>query len=305
VPSQPADQVVAALATASLAEIKQISTRLLNALFAAHPGETTRHQHVIRAFVAMHSSDFTIAGLALSWLQGHAIQEPDLHTLGLALSPHKPIDVVRGLSWFMSIASPTVLALDQLDPIVSQLNIATQAETKETVPDELLVARAIIERISAGLGALRDVTSRTLVFVSCLEATWRFLAERAQLAPNADRFEPPRALTAINSGALAAALVRGRVTPAFEQAHFDPPYATWPFKDTAFRDVAGLSPRQLLKLCHRHCQYCLRKGKVFELTHFSKRGEQSVVPVNNRAFNELETRFRQYRREADVPWLLD
>ena len=179
VPTQPADQVVTALATASLPEIRDFTTLLLNALHRIHPGDTMRYQHVIRAFVAMHSSEFSTAGLALSWLQGHAIQEDDLRSLGMSFQPHKPLDIVRGLSWFMSIAGPTVLALDQLDPIVTQLNIAAQGVVTETAPDEILVARSIIEGISGGLGALRDVLARTLVVVSCLETTWRAMADKA------------------------------------------------------------------------------------------------------------------------------
>ena len=305
VPTQPADQVVTALATASLPEIRDFTTLLLHALHRIHPGETMRYQHVIRAFVAMHSSEFATAGLALSWLQGHAIQEDDLRSLGMAFEPHKPLDIVRGLSWFMSIAGPTVLALDQLDPIVTQLNIAAQGVVTETAPDEILVARSIIEGISGGLGALRDVLARTLVVVSCLDTTWRAMADKAVLQTNLDRFEPPRALPAINDGLLAESLVRGRVAPAFKQTKFQPPYDTWPFHKTAFQQIQGLSPRQLLKLCYRHCQHCLTQRQVVELERFTNDTVQVAVPSKNYSCQNLDAQFNRYRDEADLSCLLD
>jgi hypothetical protein len=305
IPSQPADLAVAALASASLPEIRKFTTLLLNALHRLHPGETLQHQHVIRAFVAMHSGEFSTAGLALSWLQGHAIDEKELHSLGMSLQPHKPLNVVRGLSWFMSVAGPTVLALDQLDPIVTQLNIAAQGDVTETTPDEILTARSIIEGISGGLGALRDVTSRTFVVVSCLETTWRVLADEIVLKTNLDRFEPPRTLTAINQGVLAESLVRGRIADAFEQADFAPPYDTWPFRKSAFEDIQGMSPRQLLKLCYQHCQHCLSQGKVIELERFTEEPTPTAVSASNKSFENIDATFTRYREEADLGWLLD
>ena len=305
VPIQPADQVVSALATASVPEIHKFTTLLLNALHRIHPGETVQYQHIIRAFVAMHSGEFAIAGLALSWLQGHAIQEDDLRSLGMAVEPHKPLDIVRGLSWFMSIAGPTVLALDQLDPIVTQLNIAAQGEMTETAPDEILAARSIIEGISAGLGALRDVMARTLVVVSCLETTWRAMADKVVLQTNLDRFEPPRALPVINDGILAESLVSGRIAPAFAQTKFQPPYVTWPFRKTAFQGIQGLSPRQLLKLCYRHCQHCLSQGRVVELERFTEDTLQATALIKNNSSENIDAQFNRYRDEANLSWLLD
>ena len=78
----------------------------------------------------------------------------DPEALGKELNFQKrnlaPREIVRSLSWLMSLTGPTVLAFDQLDPIVHQVARQTTIENA----DEQNTARWIIDQIANGLGAL-------------------------------------------------------------------------------------------------------------------------------------------------------
>jgi hypothetical protein len=49
---------------------------------------------------------------------------------------------------------------------------------------------------------------------------------------------------------------------AYAARGFEPPFATWPFVNSAFESAPGLSPRELLKACDRHLQKCIAAGEV-------------------------------------------
>ncbi|MFO7906379.1 MAG: hypothetical protein ACQESR_10095 [Planctomycetota bacterium] len=70
------------------------------------------------------------------------------------------------LSWMISLAGPTVLAIDQIDPIVTYLNIVSGDDGSDELNEAMRVARTIIENIAAGLGVPRDVTQRTFIVIA-------------------------------------------------------------------------------------------------------------------------------------------
>ena len=93
--------------------------------------------------------------------------------------------IVEALSWFMSLSGPTVLAFDQLDPIVTQLHYRKQGDQSS---EEQATAESIIVEIGSGLGSLRDMTRNTLTVISCVESTWEILGGTV-LKTFIDRFE--------------------------------------------------------------------------------------------------------------------
>ncbi len=184
-----------------------------------HRVEAVPHLDVIRALIAINSSHADIEAAGFSWLQGNPVDEACRSTLGFAKGQEKPLSIVRALSWLMSLCGPTVLAFDQLDPIIAVLSAQQQCQGDENSP-ELLKARAILASISAGLGALRDKTSYTFAIVSCLEASWIELTQTLQ--SNVDRFEAPRTLTAISSTDVAKEIIAPRVLAGHQTAEFAP-----------------------------------------------------------------------------------
>src|SRR5262249_53570916 len=127
-----------------------------------------------------------------------------------------PREIVRSLSWLMSLAGPTVLAFDQLDPIVHQVARQTTIENIE----EQNTARWIIDQIGNGLGALQDTTTRTMVLVSCIEETYAILTREA-FSSNLARFHPPIRLVKPTAKELES-VVRGRLAIAYSKHGFKP-----------------------------------------------------------------------------------
>lgn len=298
----PSSQV-RTLATANADQLRQASNRILTVLRGRAPAETLQYQDVVRVLLALNSQDFELSSVGLTWLQGFEIEDADRRLLGLNRPQEKPMEIVRALSWLMSLCGPTVLALDQLDPIVTQLNIASQDLEAEPDAEELRVARTIIEKLAGGLSALRDVTRRTLSVVSCVEATYSVLTTLT-LHTNKDRFEPPRALGAVSRGRVARDVVLSRLEPVFELTGFKPSVPTWPFTVDAFDSIdSDLSPRQLLKLCYDHQLGCLRRGEVALLSSFDADEQPAAAQVVAES-HRLDEVFERLRSDAPIEQLL-
>src|SRR3984893_10345018 len=77
-----------------------------------------------------------------------------------------------------------------------------------------------------------------------------------------DRYKPPLPLHALSAVETARALVAARLETAYAARGFEPPFATWPFVDSAFESALGLSPRELLKACDLHQRNCVAAGEV-------------------------------------------
>ena len=94
----------------------------------------------------------------------------------------------------MSLCGPTVLAFDQLDPIVTELSFRTEGASAIGRAGQ---AKSIIAQIGGGLGSLRDVTCKTFVVISCVEGMEK-LGETI-LRQSIDRFEAPHKLQSVNN----------------------------------------------------------------------------------------------------------
>jgi hypothetical protein len=244
------------------------TTLLLTALSRRHPAETMQFQDALRALIALNSNDLEISSLGLRWLQAAELEADERRLLGFTRAGNEPFEIVRAMSWLMSLCGPTVLAFDQLDPIVHQLQLAHgHAEAGEPLPQSVLAARSIVEQIAGGLSALRDVTCRTLLIVSCVEATLDVLRRHA-LRQDLERFESPLMLGSLPDDAVARSIIACRLEDAFQQTGFVPPWPTWPFRPELFDSLQGLSPREILRLCSEHRRCCLLHGEVAELSSF-------------------------------------
>jgi hypothetical protein len=279
-------------------KLKDDLDRVLNALARKHQKETLRYQDTIRALICLNSGDFEIANMGSSWLQGLDIDE----TLGKELKFQKqsqsPIEIVRSLSWLMSLTGPTVLAFDQLDPIVHQVARQTTIENVE----EQNTARWIIDQIGNGFGALRDTTTRTMVLVSCIEETYSILTREA-FSSNLARFHPPIRIVKPTATELEA-LVRGRLTIAYLRHGFEPPYPTWPFAREAFESLEEDTPRRILQLCDEHRRRCIQEGTVTELKSF-RQGPPGSIERKDVNLEDLDRQFAELRTKADIAALLD
>src|SRR5688572_1598183 len=182
----------------------------------AHRADIQEHVDVMRALILFACDHADINDLGYKWLQGLTIDEDELGTFGFRQRDQTPSRIVRGISWLLSLTAPTVLALDQLDAIVAEHDLARgEGELgPESSSDQRFRSLAIIQGIAGGLLELRDVTRRTLSVVSSLESTWNILDKQA-LVSMADRFGSKMLLKPGSGPEVMTDLVVGRLRSAY------------------------------------------------------------------------------------------
>lgn len=234
-----------------------------------YPNEAIQHFDVVTALVLLGSEDLDCHSIAHGWLQGMSFDGEDVRALGFK-EDNSPIKVVQGLSWIMSRTAPTLIAIDQIDAIVTASNSLARAANSGAILEQK-EAQFIVDALAQGLMDLHEYKRRAVTVISCLEATWKVLEDTTSV-PMEDRYRPPLPLQALNAVETARALVAVRLETAYAACGFEPPFAAWPFADSAFESALGLSPRELLKACDRHLQKCMAAGQVtlcksFDPTH--------------------------------------
>jgi len=273
------------------------------ALANEHWMEAMEHRDVLKALILLNSTDFGLRNIGYGWLQSLGVDEQAgfKHDFD-RLSPSAQ-HIVKGLMWLLSLNSPIVLTFDQLDNIVREHHLASEATNiSSDLADRQRISLSIIEGIAGGLMSMYDLCKRTLVVIACLENTWLAL-ERRSAVPVEARFEKPVTLRPLNDQTLAASLLESRLRPAYASADFEPPYPTWPIRREALQKSVGLYPREILRKCGEHVESCLIEGQVRELTSF---GEDTAGPGPKVAVDQdLSDRFERLRAQFDPQSILD
>ncbi|MFH1091802.1 MAG: ATP-binding protein [Pseudomonadota bacterium] len=285
-------------------DLVKYSTRVVRHLAARYRPKVIEHQDVIRALFLLNSEDFTLGNLGYSWLLGLELEPEEARGVGLRQVRGEPIKILRGLSWLISLRGPAILALDQLDAIVTEQHAASGVTRGDDPESERLAAQAIIEGLGRGLSALADHTTRTLFLISCLESTWNILRNTA-LRSSTDRFEEPQKLMLLPGPEVAAHLVEKRVLPAYKAAGFGPAYPTWPFLPQAFESAAGLTPREILKKCEIYRRRCLEEARVVELGSFEEIDRLQAVETRREDFGKIDAAYEVFKQRAWPHDLLD
>lgn len=268
------------------------------ALDRAYPGEIA-YPDVVRACLLLILGDWDARNIAYGWLQGIDLFPDDLRALSFGLARPAQVDLVRGMSWLMALAGPTLIAVDQIDAIVSESNLRPKLSDAEAASEREVFS--IIESLAGGLMALHDNKYRAMTVVSCLDATWEVLRDRVTVSVT-DRFLPPIILQNIPNEAAAQEMIAARLAPHYAESKFAPPYPTWPFAPQAFAATKGFRPRQLLKACEDHRQLCMAEGKLVELRSFQDAPSHAAPPCETDAFDRL---YEAAKRSADLALVLE
>ena len=263
-------------------------------LLRLDPLNARRHQDVARALIYLDSKDGDEASFAYMWLQGQNTDDSLRRELKFLAASPRPVDVVRGLLWILSLAGPTMIAIDQIDAIVSASNRAEEAAGSDE--SEVRRASALIEALALGLIDLHDVKRRAMTVVSCLEVTWPILTARA-IAPFSGRFRALPVLAPVDRATAVAELIGERLAKAYATVGFTPPYATWPFRLEAVESAVGLRPREILTRCDEHRRACLAAGRVTECASLAE--ARALAPVAVASSSRLDALFAQELRAAD------
>lgn len=265
---------------------------------------TAKHRDVVRAAVLLHARNFEVNSVGSTWLQGSQIEDDAKARFGFSAMRQKPSEIVQGLSWLASLCGPTIIAIDQLDPIIAYNRQAARAERVREEDESVELAKKILNDLCNGLGGLYSTTLRTVPVVTCLESSFGTLREFG-LQSNLDRFEPPQSLPPLGDVATAKAMIQLRLERAYAAQNFNPPHPTWPFAPTFFEGAVGLAPRELLKRCDAHRRACNGRGRVTELQAFTDSLVELAGTPEITKWPELDERFQVLRSQADISYLLD
>jgi uncharacterized protein DUF87 len=281
--------------------IAELVRVFLDALMRQDRQSTLKHRDVIRALVLLISDDLECASIAHGWLQGMDLDSEQVRDLGFVSVKKPAIEIVRGMAWLLSLAGPTLIAVDQIDAIISEANMRSHKGSTQDQDEQSREAQSIIEALAGGLMDLHEVKRRAVIIVSSLEASWSVLKQKATVAAT-DRYHAPTVLRAIDHADAARSLVSARLNQAYSACGFVPAYETWPFSPKGFESAVGFSPRQLLKACEEHRQRCLANGIMFECTSFVETPSVSPVPPARR--DGVDEIFNDERKKAEIEDLL-
>lgn len=247
-------QVEAAFNTPNM-DARRIVDVLVRALMSVDAGRALKHLDVFRALCLLRSQDLAVVGLAHAWLQGYDAGPAERAVLGFKTPPPAPVELVRGMCWIMALSGPTLIAVDQIDGVIETGRLAAE--------DGIDAEAGLAEVLAAGLLEVNIVCDRSMTVMTCLQESWERLEARA-LSSMRERFAEATGLVGMNERAAAAALVAGRLAPAYAQAGYVPPFPTWPFSERALADAAaaGMMPRTLLMRCDAFRRRCLAEGAV-------------------------------------------
>jgi hypothetical protein len=286
-------QVEAAFRIANI-EAKRIVDLLVPGLAKIDFAKAQQHQDVFRALALLRAHDFTAVGIAHAWLQGYEADEERRRALGLTRPPPTPIELVQGMSWIMSIAGPTLVAVDQIDGVINSGNVSIgRGEVFEEIK--------LSDVLSGGLLQLYDALTRGQTIVTCLLDSWLVL--RNDLKSTRDRFEEePKRLRAMTDSAFISALIEHRLHASFHGLGYRPDFPTWPFTPAAIESARGLMPRQILMACDRHRRNCIAANAV-SLCQSLTLEDGDVVLVERKASFEVD--YGVARKDAQTNGLID
>ncbi|MGM1062761.1 helicase HerA domain-containing protein [Saccharothrix sp. Mg75] len=281
--------------TGTLPVRRQDVDDLLDGLRSLDPQVAVECQDTLRALVLYRAK-------GKAWEAGNAylvlpdgVEPADRAEWGFR-APSRPPQLLLGdLSRIFALIGPVVVAVDQIDSVITQ---AADAPGEE----------ALVDRLADGLMRVREETRRTIVVVACLPRSWD-LVEHHAVHSAADRFRVLDLRTAMPSAAVATAIVERHLGGLYGEIGFTPPHATWPVHPSAFTgaDVANWTPRRLLQRVDEHIRRCLAHDEVEELRDFATAApEPAAQPaVVSREADDLDALFDRLRDTADVLAPLD
>ncbi|MDH2427259.1 DUF87 domain-containing protein [Sphaerisporangium sp. TRM90804] len=270
-----------------------------------HDGQVGRDsQDTARALVLRACDDLGAQDVGDSYLASVPEEEPgERARWGVRRERRTPQEIVRDLSRLVALTGPSVIAVDQIDPLITQASHSTVRDTGQEWREKLAV-----EQVAGGLMSLREYTRRTLTVLSCLPTTWIMLSTVATDTMR-DRFRQAPHLKPIPDAEVGRALVEKRFKARFDEIGFRPPHPTWPVRPSAFQAAPEFTPRQLLMAIDDHVRSCLLNDDVTELERLGATPSTSRAPTPSDAspgdLGVLDARFAALKETAEVSGALD
>lgn len=303
-PKEPLEESLPKLTRTAPLTLKKNIDRILEYLKRKHPQDTLKNQDVIRAVCCMNSEHFEIQSIGWAWLQGQVLEDSTQREFGFRRPLLSAKDIVFSLSWYMSLTGPTVVAFDQLDPIVHQISLVRQSSEDDP---QRVKAQAIVQQIGTGFAAIPEMYW-TFPIISCVESTWDLMKTNV-LHTAIQRFGPHHRLLTASSETFASALVGNRLRKSYRAAGFEAPFPAWPFQPTALAELANDPPRGILRKCDEVRRAMLATGEILEVTSFADSGPKppgkNATGSLEKTLKELDVRFEHLKQQCEVKQLLN
>jgi hypothetical protein len=246
-------------------------------------------RYTARSLAMLNATDPLARDIGESYLTSQEESEAgEWKAWGLRGPVRSAHEIVGQLSQLLALTGPALIALDQLETLISNYagssEYSTASESTRSATDQDSVKQVpipevdlLIEQIGAGLTGMRETTRRTLTVVTCFYATWQRIRQRA-VASVDDRFRQRR-LTQVPSPDVGRELVEAHFQPRFAEARVTPAYPTWPILPEAFADAPRFTARALLRRVDAHVQSCLRAGVIRQLARLEDSASDVPPPA--------------------------
>jgi hypothetical protein len=286
---------------------RQTLDEVVAALRGIDPLQGNACRHTVRALVLLGAQDPGAREVGESYLTSasEAVAGERMEW-GIHPDSKQAHEIVRQVSRLLALTGPSLLAIDQIDTLISQSTRSTDnAATPVGLPREEL-----LDEIGTGLMELRETVHRTVTVVACQYQVWEGIRSHAPAAV-LDRFRRESRLDKVPSAALGRELVEVRFRPRFEEAGFTPPNPTWPVLPEAFEEAVQFTPRLLFKQIDGHIRSCLESDTLVLLRSLNHRPElRPVQPPPNgfvppEQMSELDAQFAELVRQADPAAAVD
>ena len=266
-------------------------------------------RHTLRALILVGSADVELQEIGESYLQSESETVPgERAALGLNPDAKPAREVAEELSQLVGLTGQSVLAVDQIDTLISQSDRPTDV-TKSGPADPS--RDLLLDTISTGLLDLREATRRTVTVVACQAHVWQGILARA-LGPVAARFRPEEPLYEIPSTEVGQELITELFRHRFSGIGFDPPYPTWPVLQKAFATANLFTARGLIQRIDRHITKCLKDDTVRELATLDDSSASTPPPdtqpnasASDDHFAALDRQLASLREVVDLEGALD
>ncbi|MFD9740081.1 helicase HerA domain-containing protein [Umezawaea sp. NPDC059074] len=280
---------------------------VVHALGRTDPQRGHECRHTARALVLLAAKDLAANEVGESYLVSASEAVPgERNSWGIHPDPKDAHQIVGELSRLISLTGPSLLAIDQIDTLISQSQRLTHEDS--SVPSG--ETENLLDQVGSGLMALRETMQRTVSVVACQHQVWSSL-EKHTTGAVISRFRQESRLKTVPTAAIGQALVETRFRQRFEEVGFTPPYPSWPVMPDAFSGAVHFTPRQLFKQVDEHIRTCLEAGVLVTLASLTSRvglktrRKPQVESVSDAQADSLDERFAALARAADLSIALD
>ncbi len=280
---------------------------VVRALDRVDPQRGHECRHTARALVLLSSKDLAASEVGESYIVSAGEAVPgERHQWGIHPASKTPHQIVGELSRLLSLTGPSLVAVDQIDTLISQ----SQRPTDDAQADTGVTDDSLLDQIGGGLMAMRETMQRTVSVVACQNQVWESLGNRTNGAV-ISRFRQASQLKGVPSAEIGRALVVTRFRPRFAEVGFEPPFPSWPVLPEAFSGAVRFTPRQLFKEIDQHIRTCLDADTLVTMASLTSRvglktrRKPAVETVSDDQMAALDERFAALARAADLSVALD